>query len=71
MIVSTGSIKFTKTFKNYQELAILKNLNKFSIDVKHELPGVGRNLRDHYSPRMRSPLQKKEQLLMIMRAVGD
>ena len=34
-------------------------LNKFSIGVKHELPGVGRNLRDHYSPRMRFTITEK------------
>ena len=27
-------------------------LRSFGVDVKHELPGVGENYRDHYAPRM-------------------
>ena len=58
VIVSTGSINSPKLLE-LSGIGDPEILNKFSIDVKHELPGVGRNLRDHYSPRMRFTITEK------------
>ena len=58
VIVSTGSINSPKLLE-LSGIGDPEILNKFSIDVKQELPGVGRNLRDHYSPRMRFTITEK------------
>ena len=58
VIVSTGSINSPKLLE-LSGIGDPEILNKFSIDVKHELLGVGRNLRDHYSPRMRFTITEK------------
>ena len=36
-----------------------ERLRKLGIEVRHELPGVGENLRDHYAPRTRWLVCKK------------
>jgi choline dehydrogenase-like flavoprotein len=36
-----------------------ERLRKHGIEVRHELPGVGENLRDHYVPRTRWLVNKK------------
>ena len=58
VIVSTGSINSPKLLE-LSGIGDPEILNKFSIGVKHELAGVGRNLRDHYSPRMRFTITEK------------
>jgi choline dehydrogenase len=52
VVVSTGSINSPKLLElsGIGQPDLLRGLG---IDVAHELPGVGMNLRDHYSPRMR------------------
>ena len=52
VIVSTGSINSPQLL----ELSGIGNpdvLQAAGIEVRHELKGVGENLRDHYSPRMK------------------
>ena len=58
VVVSTGSINSPKLLE-LSGIGDPEILNKFGIDIKHELPGVGRNLRDHYSPRMRFTITEK------------
>ena len=36
-----------------------ERLRNLGIEVRHELPGVGENLRDHYVPRTRWLVGKK------------
>ena len=58
VIVSTGSINSPKLL----ELSGIGQgdlLRSFGIEPRHELPGVGENLRDHYSPRMRFSITEK------------
>jgi choline dehydrogenase len=59
VVVSSGSINSPKLLE-LSGIGDPKILDKFNIDVKHELLGVGRNLRDHYSPRMRFEITEKE-----------
>ena len=52
VVVSAGSIASPQLL----ELSGIGNgerLRDIGIDVRHELPGVGENLRDHYAPRMK------------------
>ena len=58
VIVSSGSINSPKLLElsGIGDPEVLKNVG---IDVKHELSGVGKNLRDHYSPRMRFTITEK------------
>jgi choline dehydrogenase len=58
VIVSGGSINSPKLLElsGIGQPALLKRLG---IDVVHELPGVGENLRDHYSPRMKYAITEK------------
>jgi choline dehydrogenase len=58
VIVSGGSINSPKLLElsGIGQPALLKRLG---IDVAHELPGVGENLRDHYSPRMKYAITEK------------
>ena len=52
VVVSGGSINSPKMLElsGIGQPALLKS---HGIEVVHELPGVGENLRDHYSPRMK------------------
>ena len=59
VVVSSGSINSPKLLE-LSGIGDPKILNEFNIDVKHELLGVGRNLRDHYSPRMRFEITEKD-----------
>ena len=58
VIVSGGSINSPKLLElsGIGQPALLKRLG---IDLVHELPGVGENLRDHYSPRMKYAITEK------------
>ena len=59
VVVSSGSINSPKLLE-LSGIGDPKILDEFNIDVKHELLGVGRNLRDHYSPRMRFEITEKD-----------
>ena len=52
VIVSTGSINSPQLLElsGIGQATLLQSLG---IEVKHELKGVGENLRDHYAPRMK------------------
>jgi choline dehydrogenase len=52
VIVSTGSINSPQLLE-LSGIGQPNILKSHGIDVQHELMGVGENLRDHYSPRMR------------------
>ncbi|MGI9480064.1 MAG: GMC family oxidoreductase [Hyphomicrobiaceae bacterium] len=52
VIVSGGSINSPKLLE-LSGIGRRDVLEKWGIDVVHELPGVGENLRDHYSPRVK------------------
>lgn len=58
VIVSGGAINSPKLLElsGIGQPALLKRLG---IDVVHELPGVGENLRDHYSPRMKYAITER------------
>jgi choline dehydrogenase len=52
VVVSTGAIMSPKLLE-LSGIGQPDLLRGHGIEVKHELPGVGMNLRDHYSPRIR------------------
>jgi choline dehydrogenase len=52
VIVSAGSINSPQLLE-LSGIGRPEVLKKHGIAVRHELPGVGENLRDHYSPRMK------------------
>jgi len=52
VIVSAGSINSPQLLE-LSGIGQPEILQKHGIEVRHELPGVGENLRDHYSPRMK------------------
>ena len=52
VVVSGGSINSPKILE-LSGIGQPELLRGHGIDVVHELPGVGENLRDHYSPRMK------------------
>jgi choline dehydrogenase len=58
VIVSAGSINSPKLLElsGIGQSDLLRGLG---IQPVHELPGVGENLRDHYSPRMRMAIREK------------
>lgn len=58
VIVSTGSINSPKLLE-LSGIGQTDLLRSFGITPVHELPGVGENLRDHYSPRMRFSITEK------------
>ena len=58
VIVSTGSINSPKLLE-LSGIGQTDLLRSFGITSVHELPGVGENLRDHYSPRMRFSITEK------------
>ena len=58
VIVSTGSINSPKLLE-LSGIGQSDLLRSLGIEPVHELPGVGENLRDHYSPRMRFSVTEK------------
>lgn len=58
VVVSTGSINSPKLLE-LSGIGQPDILGEHGIDVIHELPGVGMNLRDHYSPRIRYEISEK------------
>ncbi len=52
VIVSAGSINSPQLLE-LSGIGQADRLKGLGIDVRHELKGVGENLRDHYSPRMK------------------
>jgi choline dehydrogenase len=57
VILSCGTVNTPKLL----ELSGIGNseiISKYGIDVVHELPGVGENLRDHYGPALKWTLTK-------------
>ena len=52
VVVSTGSINSPQLLE-LSGIGQPERLSALGIEVRHELPGVGENLRDHYAPRMR------------------
>lgn len=59
VIVSSGSINSPKLLE-LSGIGQPELLREHGIEVQHELPGVGENLRDHYSPRMRFSITEKD-----------
>ena len=58
VIVSSGSINSPKLLE-LSGIGQAALLTKHNIKVVHELPGVGENLRDHYSPRVKFAITEK------------
>ncbi len=58
VIVSGGSINSPKLLE-LSGIGQPEVLKSFGIDLVHELPGVGENLRDHYSPRVKFAVADK------------
>jgi choline dehydrogenase len=58
VIVSGGSINSPKLLE-LSGIGQAELLKGHGIEVIHELPGVGENLRDHYSPRVKYAITKK------------
>jgi choline dehydrogenase len=58
VIVSGGSINSPKLLE-LSGIGQPELLKQHGIDLVHELPGVGENLRDHYSPRVKYAITKK------------
>ena len=58
VIVSGGSINSPKLLE-LSGIGQAELLKGHGIDLIHELPGVGENLRDHYSPRVKYAITKK------------
>jgi choline dehydrogenase len=58
VIVCSGTINSPQLLElsGIGDAEIIKNKG---IAVEHNLPGVGKNLRDHYAPRMKWAIQKK------------
>jgi len=58
VIVSAGTANSPKLLE-LSGIGQAERLREHGIDVVHELPGVGENLRDHYAPRMRWAITQK------------
>jgi choline dehydrogenase len=58
VIVSGGSINSPKLLE-LSGIGQAELLKRHGIELVHELPGVGENLRDHYSPRVKYAITKK------------
>ena len=58
VIISGGSINSPKLLE-LSGIGQTDLLRSFGIEAKHELPGVGENLRDHYSPRVKFAIKEK------------
>ena len=52
MVVSAGSINSPQLLE-LSGIGQPERLKELGIEVRHALPGVGENLRDHYAPRTR------------------
>jgi choline dehydrogenase len=52
VVVSAGSVNSPQLLE-LSGIGQPDRLRKLGIEVRHELPGVGENLRDHYAPRTR------------------
>ena len=59
VILSGGSINSPKILE-LSGIGQPELLRQHGIEVQHELPGVGENLRDHYSPRMKYAITEKD-----------
>ena len=59
VVISSGSINSPKILE-LSGIGDPEILNNFDIKINHELLGVGKNLRDHYSPRMRFEITEKD-----------
>ena len=58
VIVSTGAVNSPKLLE-LSGIGRPELLRSFGIDVQHALPGVGENLRDHYAPRMKWSVSRR------------
>jgi choline dehydrogenase len=58
VVVSGGSINSPQLLE-LSGIGQPERLKALGIDVRHALPGVGENLRDHYAPRTRWAIGKK------------
>ena len=58
VIVSAGSINSPQLLE-LSGIGQPERLQSFGINVRHALPGVGENLRDHFAPRTRWAIGKK------------
>ncbi len=58
VILSGGSINSPKLLE-LSGIGQTDLLRSLGIDAVHELPGVGENLRDHYSPRVKFAIKEK------------
>jgi len=52
VVVSAGAINSPQLLE-LSGIGQAERLKSLGIEVQHELPGVGENLRDHYAPRMK------------------
>ncbi|NKB56425.1 MAG: choline dehydrogenase [Alphaproteobacteria bacterium] len=57
VVVSAGTINSPQLLE-LSGIGQPERLKGLGIEVKHELPGVGENLRDHYAPRTRWAISK-------------
>ncbi len=57
IVISAGTINSPQLLE-LSGIGQPERLKGLGIDVKHELPGVGENLRDHYAPRTRWAISK-------------
>ena len=58
VVISAGSINSPQLLE-LSGIGQPERLGKLGIEVRHALPGVGENLRDHYAPRTRWAVGKK------------
>ena len=59
VVISSGSINSPKLLE-LSGIGKSEFLREHGIEPLHELPGVGENLRDHYSPRMKYSITEKD-----------
>ena len=59
VVISSGSINSPKLLE-LSGIGQPELLRERGIEPLHELPGVGENLRDHYSPRMKYSITEKD-----------
>jgi choline dehydrogenase len=59
VVISAGSINSRKLLE-LSGIGKSEFLREHGIEPLHELPGVGENLRDHYSPRMKYSITEKD-----------
>ncbi len=59
VILSGGSINSPKILE-LSGIGQPELLRQHGIEAQHDLPGVGENLRDHYSPRMKYAITEKD-----------